>query len=188
MFRVNRTFLLIYDLLIAFAFILRYILSGPILFNSIWCFWISLFVVTVIMAGLSYFTFFHPTPLEIVAYHVNLIMRHPIGETDDEDYNTKNKLYLSSQFIESSDYQFFYYGNCCAKTDQYRRMKIKLALGQRTFNKMSIIIKTVDEQYIRFNLSKETESSLIAFLYEWEVVKVEYSDQTTFEQMVKGVI
>ena len=31
---------------------------------------------------------FTPTPLEIVAYHVNLIMRHPIGETDDEDYNT----------------------------------------------------------------------------------------------------
>ena len=188
MFRVNRTFLLIYDLLVAFAFILRYILAGPILFNSTWCFWITLVVVMTIMIGLSYLTFFHPTPLEIVAYHVNLIMRHPIDETDDEEYNTKNKMYLSSQFIKSSNYHFFYYGNCCAKTDQYRRMKIKLALGQKTFNKMSIIIKTVDQQYIRFNLSKETESPLIAFLYEWEVEQIEYSDQTTFDQMVKGLI
>lgn len=188
MLRVNRTFLLIYDSLIAFAFVLRYILIGPILFNSNWCFWLTFAVVALILIGLSYLTFCHPTPLEIVAYHVNLIMRHPVEGTDDDAYDEKNKTYLSNRFIESSDYQFFYYGDCCAKTDQYRRMKIKLAIGQQSFNKVSIIIKTVDEQYIRFNLVKETETPLIAFLYEWEVDEIEYSDQTTFERMVKGLI
>lgn len=67
-------------------------------------------------------------------------------------------------------------------------MKIKLALGQQTFNQISIIIKTVDEQYIRFNLIKQTESPLIAFLYHWEVDQIEYSDKETFDQMVKGLI
>lgn len=188
MLRINRTFLLVYDSLIAFAFMLRYILIGPVLFNSIWCFWLTLVVVTVVLIGLSYLTFCHPTPLEIVAYHVNLIMRHRVDENNDEDYNEKNKTYLSNRFIQSANYQFFYYGNCCAKTDQYRQMKIKLALGQQTFNQISIIIKTVDEQYIRFNLIKQTESPLIAFLYHWEVDQIEYSDKETFDQMVKGLI
>lgn len=92
MLRINRTFLLVYDSLIAFAFMLRYILIGPVLFNSTWCFWLTLVVVTVVLIGLSYLTFCHPTPLEIVAYHVNLIMRHRVDENNDEDYNEKIKL------------------------------------------------------------------------------------------------
>ncbi|MTM05673.1 hypothetical protein GMA81_10210, partial [Turicibacter sanguinis] len=43
-------------------------------------------------------------------------------------------------------------------------------------------------QYIRFNLIKQTESPLIAFLYHWEVDQIEYSDKETFDQMVKGLI
>ena len=101
MLRINRTFLLVYDSLIAFAFMLRYILIGPVLFNSTWCFWLTLVVVTVVLIGLSYLTFCHPTPLEIVAYHVNLIMRHRVDENNDEDYNEKNKTYLSNRFIQS---------------------------------------------------------------------------------------
>ena len=65
-------------------------------------------------------------------------------------------------------------------------MKIKLAIGEQTFNKASIIIKTMDQQYIRFNMIKETDYSLLAFLYEWEIDDIDYSDQTTFERMVKG--
>ena len=65
-------------------------------------------------------------------------------------------------------------------------MKIKLAIGEQTFNTASIIIKTMDQQYIRFNMIKETDYSLLAFLYEWEIDDIDYSDQTTFERMVKG--
>ena len=46
MLRINRTFLLVYDSLIAFAFMLRYILIGPVLFNSTWCFWLTLVAVS----------------------------------------------------------------------------------------------------------------------------------------------
>ncbi len=44
----------------------------------------------------------------------------------------------------------------------------------------------MDQQYIRFNMIKETDYSLLAFLYEWEIDDIDYSDQTTFERMVKG--
>lgn len=191
MLRVNRTFLFIYDILIVIAFILRLIMVGPVLFHSTWCFWLVFIILGLSVVFLSYFTFFHPTPLEIVAYHVNLIMRHPVDEQDEdelEEYSEQNKLYLSERFIQSPDYEFFYYGDCCAKTDQYRRMKIKLAIGTEEFNRVSIIIKTVDEQYIRFNLVKQIDSPFFAFLSEWEIDQIEYSDATTFDRMVKGVL
>lgn len=191
MHRVNRTFLFVYDILVGLAFILKAMISGPVLFNSIWCFWLTLTVVTISLIALSYFTFCHPTPLEIVTYHVNLIMRHPIVEgeqTQSLEYDEQNKLYLSDQFIESQDYVFFYYGDCCAKTNQYRRMKIKLALGEAGFNHVSIIIKTVDNQYIRFNLIKQTEIAVLAFLYDWEINQIEYSDSSTFNRMIHGTL
>lgn len=191
MHRVNRTFLFVYDILVALAFILKAMISGPVLFSSTWCFWLTLTVVMISLIALSYFTFCHPTPLEIVAYHVTLIMRHPIVEGEQAEsleYDEQNKLYLSDHFIESQDYKFFYYGDCCAKTNQYHRMKIKLASGEENFNHVSIIIKTVDDQYIRFNLIKQTEISVIAFLYDWEINKIEYSDSSTFDRMVRGTL
>ncbi len=186
MLRVNRTFLFVYNLLVALAFLLRYVMVGPILFNQVWCYWMVLVAMALVLSLLNYVTFCHPTPLEIVAYHVNLIMRHPIDQGEDEEYDARNKLYLSERFIESSNYKFFYYEDCCAKTNQYHRMKIKLAIGEQTFNKASIIIKTMDQHHIRFNMIKETDYSLLAFLYEWEIDDIDYSDQTTFERMVKG--
>ena len=172
MLRVNRTFLFVYNLLVALAFLLRYVMVGPILFNQVWCYWMVLVAMALVLSLLNYVTFCHPTPLEIVAYHVNLIMRHPIDQGEDEEYDARNKLYLSERFIESSNYKFFYYE--------------ELAIGEQTFNKASIIIKTMDQQYIRFNMIKETDYSLLAFLYEWEIDDIDYSDQTTFERMVKG--
>lgn len=186
MLRINRTFLFIYNLLVGLAFLLRYVMIGPVLFNQVWCYWAVLALMILVLVLLNYLTFCHPTPLEIVAYHVNLIMRHPINQVEDEEYNEKNKLYLSERFIESSNYQFFYYEDCCAKTNQFHRMKIKLAIGEESFNKTSIIIKTMDQQYIRFNMIKETDYSMFAFLYEWEVDGIEYTDQSTFERMVRG--
>ena len=186
MIRINRTFLFVYNLLVGLAFFLRYLMVGPILFNQVWCYWTILMMMIILLALLDYRTFCHPTPLEIVAYHVNLIMRHPVSQETDSEYDKRNKLYLSDKFIDSSNYQFFYYEDCCAKTNQYHRMKIKLAIGKETFNKASIIIKTMDQQYIRFNMIKETDYSLLAFLYEWEIDDIDYSDQTTFERMVKG--
>ncbi|MDE5977808.1 MAG: hypothetical protein K2G70_05025 [Turicibacter sp.] len=186
MLRVNRTFLFIYDLLVALAFFLRYVMTGPVLFGQEWLYWGALVGMLLLLVLLNYISFCHPTPLEIVAYHVNLIMRHPVSEEDDDIYDEKNKLYLSERFLESKNYQFFYYEDCCAKTDQYHRMKIKLAIDKATFNHASIIIKTMDEQYIRFNMIKETDYSMLAFLYEWKLDEVEYSDKEAFDKMVKA--
>jgi len=185
MLRINRTFLFVYNLLVGLAFLLRYVMVGPTLFNQVWCYWVILLLMVMVLTLLNYLNFFHPTPLEIVAYHVNLIMRHQI-EAQDEAYNQKNKLYLSDRFIDSPNYRFFYYGDCCAKTNQYHRMKIKLAIGKEIFNQTSIIIRTMDEQYIRFNLIKATEYPFLAFLYEWEIDSIEYSDKETFEAIVRG--
>ena len=186
MLRVNRTFLFVYDLLIALAFLMRYIVVGPVLFNEVWCYYVVLVLTIIGLIVLNYINFSHPTPLEIVAYHVNLIMRHPLGQETNREYDKQNKLYLTERFIDSENYRFFYYEDCCAKTDQYRRMKIKLALGNQTYNKASIIIKTMDEQYLRFNMIKPTECATLAFLYEWELDEIEYSDRATFEEMVRG--
>lgn len=42
MLRVNRTFLFVYDLLITLAFLMRYIVVGPVLFNTVWCYFVAL--------------------------------------------------------------------------------------------------------------------------------------------------
>ena len=186
MLRVNRTFLFVYDLLITLAFLMRYIVVGPVLFNTVWCYFVALAITVVGLVVLNYINFSHPTPLEIVAYHVNLIMRHPLGQQSNTAYDEQNKRYLSDRFIGSENYQFFYYEDCCAKTDQYRQMKIKLALGHQTYYKTSIIIKTMDDQYIRFNMVKPTDYSMLAFLYEWQLDGIEYSDRETFEEMIRG--
>ena len=186
MIRINRTFLLIYNLLIGLGFLLRYITVGPVLFGQVFCYWLLLGLVVIFVGLLDYLTYWHPTPVEIVAYHVNLIMRHRVNDQTDVEYDDKNKRYLSERFIESFNYQFFYYDDCCAKTNQYRRMKIKLAISEESFNKTSIIIKTMDEQYIQFKMIKDTDYAPLAFLYEWEIDDIEYSDQTTFERMVRG--
>ena len=103
MLRVNRTFLFVYDLLIALAFLMRYIVVGPVLFNEVWCYYVVLVLTIIGLIVLNYINFSHPTPLEIVAYHVNLIMRHPLGQETNREYDKQNKLYLTERFIDSEN-------------------------------------------------------------------------------------
>ncbi|MCL1948682.1 MAG: hypothetical protein FWF59_03015 [Turicibacter sp.] len=183
--QMNRVMIFLYDLLVAFAFGLQFTVVGPYINGSASLFWLlaGIFALSVII--LSIREFFHPSPLEIVSYHINLIMRH-LPEDADESYDHKNQLYLSDNFLESDDYQFFYYGDCCAKLDKYQHMKIKLAIGPDDFNDVEMIIQTMDEHFIRFHLIKETDNPFLAFLYGWVIEEVKYSDHQEFLELVDG--
>lgn len=183
--QINRLVISLYSLLVILAFLLKFLRTGPILYGQVWLFWalFSIFVLSILF--LCNLAFFHPTPLEIVSHHVNLIMRYS-AETRDDEYDYKNKLYLAEEFIGSRNYEFFYYDNCCAKINEYSQMKIKLAMGKETFNEVIMIIKTMDERYIKFRISKATESSSLAFLYDWMVEHIEYSDPIEFSELIEG--
>ena len=182
--QMNRLVIFLFNVLVVLAFVTRIILTGPVLFNHAWLFWSLLFCFAIGIIYLSYSTFFHPTPLEIVSYHINLIMRHT-SEDEDEAYDYRNKLYLTEEFSQSENYDFFYYGDCCAKLDEYAHMKIKLAINHEDFNDLTMIIKTMDDQYIKFHLTKETSSVATAFLYDWLIDKIEYSDYFEFMELVE---
>lgn len=183
--QMNRVMIFLYDLLVTFAFGFQLVAAGPTVMGSQPLFWLlaAIFALSVLFFTIR--EFFHPSPLEIVSYHINLIMRHLPDEVD-EGYDRKNQLYLSDRFLDSEKFQFFYYGDCCAKLDKYAHMKIKLAIGPEDFNDVEMIIQTMDEQYIRFRIIKETSNPLTAFLYGWVIDEIEYSDQTEFLGLVDG--
>jgi len=183
--QINRLIIFIYNILIVATFIIRITTTGPVLYDRVWLFWSLFSVLGIGIFILSYFMLFHPTPLEIVSYHINLIMRHYVGDEDGE-YDFNNKLYLSEQFIKSASYEFFYYGHCCAKIDQYTQMKIKLVKGQTTYNKASMIIKTMDNQYIKFMMVKNTRLPFLSLFYGWVIDQVEYSNHIEFLEALEG--
>jgi len=183
--QMNRVMIFLYDVLIAFAFGFQLTAVGPVVMGSQPLFWLLACVFALSVLILTVREFFHPSPLEIVSYHINLIMRHLPSDVDEE-YDGKNQLYLSDRFLESEKFQFFYYGDCCAKLDKYAHMKIKLAIGPEDFNDVEMIIQTMDEHYIRFRIIKETSNPFLAFLYGWVIDEIEYSDQTEFLELVDG--
>ena len=185
--QMNRLVVFLFNILVALAFVIRFIMTGPVLFGQVWLFWGLFLVFAISITLLSYSTFAHPTPIEIVSYHINLIMRHT-SEDEDENYDYQNKLYLTDEFIESENYDFFYYGDCCAKLNEFSHMKIKLAISQEDFNDVYMIIKTMDDQYIKFHLTKETEHWTQAFLYDWVIDRIEYSDQVEFLELVNDSV
>ena len=183
--QMNRIMIFLYDLLVIAAFGFQLFAIGPVMMGSQPLFWL---LATIFALSVIFFTireFFHPTPLEIVSYHINLIMRH-LPEDEDEQYDHKNQLYLSDRFLESEKFQFFYYGDCCAKLDKYGHMKIKLAIGPEDFNDVEMIIQTMDDRFIRFRIVKETANPFTALFYGWVIDEIEYSSQTEFLELVDG--
>ena len=182
--QMNRVMIVFYDIMVVLAFIIKLAVVGPGILYS-WLFWVLILGFGMSVFVLSYLVLYYPTPLQVISYHINLIMRH-VTDDENEEYDHKNQLHLSDNFISSESYRHFYYGDCCAKLDQYSHMKIKLAIGPKYFNRSSMIIKTMDDQFIRFNLVKETDSPLGAIFYNWVIDDVLYSDQLDFLNMVDG--
>lgn len=176
----KRVAILIYSILVISALVFRSINAAPTLL-----FWVLLLLVGASIVFLIHRTFFHPTPLEITAYHINLIMRHT-SENHNEEYDIKNKAYLSRRFINSSNFDFFYYGDCCMKIDQYSQMKIRLAIQRKNFNHVAMVIETMDHRYIKFRVIKNTYNPYAAFLYDWEIDGIEYSNQLEFIKLTDG--
>jgi len=183
--QMNRVIIFLYDLLVAFAFGFQLAVVGPVVMGSQSLFWLLACIFALSVLFLTIREFFHPSPLEIVSYHINLIMRH-LPDDKDEGYDRKNQLYLSDRFLESEEFQFFYYGDCCAKLDKYQHMKIKLAIGPEDYNEVEMIIQTMDEHYIRFRIIKETGNPFLAFLYGWVIDEIKYSNQIEFLELVEG--
>lgn len=183
--QMNRVMIFLYNVLIIFAFAFQLIAIGPAVFGSQALFWGLASVFALSVTYFTYKNFLHPTPLEIVSYHINLIMRH-LPDEEDDGYEEKNQLYVSDRFLESERFRFFYYEDCCAKLDKFAHMKIKLAIGPEEFNDVVMIIQTMDEQYIKFRIIKETTNPLTSFLYGWSIDEIEYSTQTDFLELVDG--
>lgn len=182
--QINRLAITLYNLLVILAFLLKLLMVGPVLYGHVWLFWLLLSIFSISILFLSNRAFFHPTPLEIVSYHINLIMRYST-ESQDEAYDVQNKRYLAEDFIGSKNFEFFYYDKCCAKINEYNHMNIKLTMGKEAFNEVIMIIKTMDERYIKFRLIKPTEYSGVAFLYDWMIDQIEYSDPFEFSELLR---
>ncbi|MGL4338197.1 MAG: hypothetical protein ACRCST_15040 [Turicibacter sp.] len=185
--RVNRTFLIIYDTLIIMAYIIRFFTVGAELYGSSVLFYISLVLVAGLLVYINYQSFLHPTPLEVVAYCVNLIVGHHFYGDSKEIYDEDDLDCLTERFITSPEFEQFFYNEFNFNSKGTSHLKMKLTIFNETFNHTSIIIKTVDDKYIKFKMIKETDDAVLAFLYEWKIDNIEYTDSVAFEKAKHGL-
>ncbi|HAX73004.1 MAG TPA: hypothetical protein DCY20_05720 [Firmicutes bacterium] len=185
--RVNRIFLFIYDLFIILAYVLRFLMVGPILFGSTLAFYISFVLVAALLYYLNKQTYLHPSALEVVAYYVNLIVAHHYYGNSDDTYNEEDLGFITDEFLHSPNFEQFFYHEFNFKSSGAYHFKMKMTIYNETYNHTSIIIKTVDDKYIKFEVVKETTDALSAFLYEWKIDKIEYTDRLTFERAKRGL-
>ena len=182
--KLDRRFLLLYDALILLAVWMQYTRYGTQLFGSQLLYYLVLISVVLVVIVVNKRSFFHPTPLELVARVVNLIVGHHFNKPNKE-YEMSELQDVTPKFIKTKDFNHFFYEefdytNMSSTTESVR---LKLAVKMERFNKTVVIIKLDDETYIKFTLVKLCVRKYQAFLYDWKLDKINYTTQEEFESL-----
>ena len=182
--KLNRRFILLYDLLILVGIILLNLRYGPYLFGSELVYYLVVSFIVLVSFIVTRRSFMHPTPIEVVSDIVNLIVSHhfvhPYERYDEAEIN-----YVTQSFLKSQNFNYFFYEefDYTRLSTTVETVRLKLAIKRVSRNKSLIVIKVSEERYIKFTVIKEAKSYLACLLHDWKLNQMEYVSAEEFNQL-----
>ncbi len=186
--KLNRRFMLGYDVLVLGGLVIQYVILGPQLFGSGLLYYLLTGSIVLLLFVVNKRTFLHPTPLEVVSQLINTIVAHHFMRPY-ESYDKADVKYVTTRFLKSREFEQFYSEefDYTQTSETHASVKLKLALVHNSYKKVTVIIKVNDAKFIRFIIIKEAKSIFTSFLYDWKLDRMQYCTPGAFDQAKRAI-